>query len=264
MFYPGDAAELAEAVDGFLEPDVTRHEAFGCVVPHAGYVYSGHVAGAVYSAMELPSRCIVLGPNHTGRGAPLAISTRGEWQTPLGAVGVDEALATAVTAAFPMLTDDVLAHATEHSIEVQLPFLQRLVPDLGIVPICVGTSNYALLAALGEVLAAVIAGQRDRVAIIASSDMNHYEADAVTRIKDRKAIDAIVSFGKQGADAARSLYETVHREQISMCGYAPAAIMLSACGRLGATRAELVRYATSGDINGDRSRVVGYAGLVVV
>jgi len=262
-FYPGDPTELAEAVDGFLGVRGAKRAAFGCLVPHAGYVYSGHVAGAVYAALKLPRRCIVVGPNHSGLGAPLAINTGGAWLTPLGPAQIDAHLATEIRAAFPMLTEDAAAHAHEHSIEVQLPFLQRRVADLRFVPIGIGTSNFALLAGLGEALANVIAGQGEPIALIASSDMNHYESDEVTRVKDAKAIAAMLSLGHAGSDSARALYDTVYREQISMCGYAPAVVMLTACARMGATRAELVCYATSGDINGDRQRVVGYAGIVI-
>ena len=262
-FYPGDPAELASQIDEYVSSAKAKHKAFGCIVPHAGYVYSGHVAGAVYGTLDLPKPCIVLGPNHRGVGAPLATQTRGAWQTPPGLAPIDEALAAEFVAAFPTLADDDAAHANEHSIEVQLPFLQRLIPDLRFVPICVGTSNFALLTSLGEALAAVIARSGQRIMLIASSDMNHYESDAITRVKDRKAIDAILTFGLPGGDAARRLYETVYREQISMCGFAPVVAMLAACRNLGATRAELVRYATSGDVNGDRGRVVGYAGMIV-
>jgi AmmeMemoRadiSam system protein B len=274
-FYPASPAELTAAIDHFLSANPKLISAFACIVPHAGYVYSGHVAGAVYSAIELTTRCIVLGPNHTGHGEPLAINVHGAWETPLGEVDIDGQLAADLLSAFPLLTEDFAAHQTEHCIEVQLPFLQRCAAirkmrGFRFVPICIGTSNYNVLAALGVAIAQVIERSGEGILIIASSDMNHYEPDDVTRIKDRKAIDAIT--GKQNGseppplgerDAARELYETVHREHISMCGYAPSVVMLAACRRLGASRAELIRYATSGDINGDRRMVVGYSGIVI-
>jgi AmmeMemoRadiSam system protein B len=263
-FYPGDPDELEEVVNEYLSAKVAKCSAFGCVVPHAGYIYSGHVAGAVYATLKLPRRCVILGPNHTGCGDPLAINRHGGWETPLGEAQIDESLAAELSAAFPMLSDDAAAHLAEHSIEVQLPFLQRCVRDLRFVPICIGTSNFALLAGLGKALAATIRRMKEPVIIIASSDMNHYESDQITRVKDGKAIDAILTFGGRDADAGRALYDIVHHQQISMCGYAPAVVMLTACARLGATGAELVRYATSGDVNGDRGRVVGYAGMIVV
>jgi hypothetical protein len=239
------------------EPVGGRVRALGCVTPHAGYMYSGHVAGAVYARLELPARYIILCPNHTGAGHPLAINSEGAWATPLGDAAIDTELAAALKSRFKLLEDDTVAHRAEHSLEVQLPFLQRLRPGFTFVPICVGTANYEVLAALGQVIATVIAEQAHPILVIASSDMNHYENDAITRIKDAKAIERILHLDVRG------LYDVVHRERISMCGYAPTVVMLTATLHLGATSAELVKYATSGDISGDRDAVVGYAGIVV-
>jgi len=268
QFYPASPQELTNTIDKFLSSDEPTTRAQACIVPHAGYVYSGHVAGAVYSAIDLPSRCIVLGPNHRGNGQPLATNAHGAWQTPFGDLAIDEPLAAALIAAAPLLTDDDVAHRAEHSIEVQLPFLQycaakRGVSGLRFVPICVGTSNFEILNALGTAIARVIKKSSERILLVASSDMNHYEPDDITRVKDRNAIDAILQLGAADHDTARVLYETVHREHISMCGYAPVTAMLAACQQLGAKKAELIRYATSGDINGDRRMVVGYAGMVI-
>ena len=153
-----------------------------------------------------------------------------------------------------------MAHSTEHSLEVQLPFLQRLVPDFRFVPIAIGTDRFAAFEDLGRAIADVVSREQDaggEVLLIASSDMNHYESDAITRVKDRKAIDKVLALD------ARGLYDTVRGESISMCGYGPTTAMLVAAKQLGATRAELVKYATSGDVSGDYDRVVGYAGIVV-
>ena len=256
-FYPADRTALARDIGTYVSPAAQKVRARGCVVPHAGYVYSGHVAGAVYGQLELPSRFLLLGPRHFPRGERLAILSDGAWQTPLGQARIDAPLAADLKNAFPLLREDAVAHAAEHSLEVQLPFLQRLAGDFTFVPVVIGADRYDLLENLGRALARIVRSVRDEVLVVASSDMNHYESDAITRAKDRKAIDAVLALD------ARRLYDTVRRENITMCGYAPTVAMLVATKELGATSAELVRYATSGDINNDRQRVVGYAGMIV-
>lgn len=257
-FYPGDAASLAQQVDGFLaDAPAKKSRARGCLVPHAGYIYSGGVAGAVYGALEIPPRCILLGPRHYPRGEPLAILSEGAFLTPLGEAAIDGRLAADLKRACPLLREDEVAHRSEHSLEVQLPFLQRLVPNFRFVPVALGTDRFDALEDLGRAVAAVVAAQAEPVLILASSDMNHYESDAITRVKDKKAIDRILALDPRG------LYDVVRREGITMCGYGPAVAMLTASRALGATRAELVRYATSGDVSGDRAEVVGYAGIIV-
>ena len=256
-FYPGRAEALRREVENFVAAQVASAPALGCIAPHAGYMYSGHVAGAVYSRLEVPGHVIVLCPNHTGMGSPLAVMTREAWQTPLGNVAADATLGAALLHRLPSLQEDSAAHRAEHAIEVQLPFLQVRRPDLSLVPIAVGTSDFDKLQQLGEAMAEVVSNQDDRVLIVASSDMNHYESDALTRVKDRKAIDRVLALDPRG------LWEVVMNEDISMCGFGPTVAMLTAVNRLGATSATLVKYATSGDISGDRNMVVGYAGMIV-
>jgi AmmeMemoRadiSam system protein B len=256
-FYPKDPNILRADVGSYLSSDEARIDALGCMVPHAGYVYSGHVAGAVFSKINIPRLCVVIGPNHTGLGRPLSIMSEGAWETPLGAVPIATDLAREMMKAFSPLTEDTEAHHAEHAIEVELPFLQVLQPDITFVPIALGTGQFELLEALGHALADVIAAQSEPVLIVASSDMNHYESDEITRTKDAKAIEQILKLD------ARGLFDVVKRENISMCGLGPAVTMLAAARRLGATSAELVKYATSGDISGDHEMVVGYAGVVV-
>jgi AmmeMemoRadiSam system protein B len=256
-FYPAEPALLIRQVRELVPPAAKKIRARGCMVPHAGYMFSGHVAGAVYGALELPSRYILLGPRHYPRGERFAILSEDSWRTPLGDAPIDEPLAEELKKACPLLREDALAHQVEHSLEVQLPFLQRLTSKFSFVPIVIGTDRFDALESLGHAVARVARAQKEEVLIIASSDMNHYESDAVTRAKDRKAIDAILRLDWRG------LYDTVRRESISMCGYGPAVAMLVAASDLGATGAELVRYATSGDINNDRESVVGYAGIIV-
>ena len=259
-FYPEHAERLLREIDDYTSPDQPRISAIGCVAPHAGYMYSGHVAGAVYARLDIPEHCVILCPNHTGRGVPLSIMTATAWETPLGLVAPSTELASQLLQRFPSLEEDSAAHRGEHAIEVQLPFLQVRQKNLHIVPIAVGTSDFRVLRELGEAIAGVI-GEREessqRVLIVASSDMNHYEDDAITRVKDHKAIERVLALD------ARGLWEVVMREDISMCGFGPTVAMLTAAKILGATRATLVRYATSGDVSGDCDRVVGYAGIVV-
>jgi AmmeMemoRadiSam system protein B len=258
-FYPDDPAALSATVDSFLAAggEAPKIHARACMVPHAGYVYSGGVAAEVYRRVEIPRRVILLGPRHYPRGAPLAIWSDGAWQTPLGMAPIDHLLAEKISRAFPQLREDAVAHSAEHSLEVQLPFLQRAVPSFAFVPIVIGGVQWETLESLGHALASVIAAEREPILLIASSDMNHYESNAVTRVKDRKAIDQVLRLDP------RRLFETVRDENISMCGYAAAVATLVAARDLGATRAELIRYATSGEVNGDMQEVVGYAGIVV-
>jgi MEMO1 family protein len=256
-FYPADRAALLEELASYLSPSQAGEEALGCIAPHAGYIYSGPVAGAVYSHIKVPRRCVVLCPNHTGRGRPLAIMSGGGWQTPLGPVPIDSDLAHSLKEQFPLISEDSEAHRGEHAIEVQLPFLQKRSPQLTFVPIALGTGNFETLQKLGEALAEVLKAQDEPVLIVASSDMNHYESDRVTRVKDHKAIERILDLDPQG------LYEVVTQEDISMCGFGPAIAMLTATKQLGAVSASLIKYATSGDVSGDREMVVGYAGVVV-
>ncbi len=269
-FYPADPNELRDRVRQFVgaaagadhEPVAAHAEKSGvgffraCMVPHAGYVFSGGVAGAVFARLNLPHRVIIIGPRHRPRGADLAINTEGTWQTPLGLAPIDSELARALVVACPLLAEDEVAHRNEHSIEVQLPFLQVLANEFRFVPIAIGTLDFQVLTELGHALAKVISAAGEPVLLIASSDMNHYEPEDLTRAKDRLAIEQLLALDPRG------LLETVRREHITMCGCGPAVATLTAALDLGVTRAELVRYATSADVLGDRSDVVGYAGMI--
>lgn len=256
-FYSADANTLTQNLHAYLLPNPKTIPALGCIVPHAGYIYSGHVAGAVFAALDLPKHFLILGPNHTGLGQPLAIMRQGAWETPLGQVEINSPLAAALLEQFPLLIEDAEAHRAEHAIEVQLPFLQTLRPGCSFVPITIGTSQLDVLTALGEAIAEVLSTQSEPVLIISSSDMNHYENDAVTRIKDHSAIEQILLLNPQG------LADTVRKEEISMCGVWPTVVMLTAVKKMGARTTQLIRYATSADVSGDQRRVVGYAGILV-
>jgi len=261
-FYPRNPEDLRAEAEGYLSqakpaPD-SLVRAIGCIAPHAGYMYSGHVAGAVFARIEIPERCVVMCPNHTGMGRALAMMSEGAWETPLGEVPIDTRLAAALKQRFPALQDDPAAHRDDHAAEVELPFLQLRQPKLRFVPIALGTAQFEPMEQLGHALADVIAAQNQPILIVASSDMNHYEPDAVTRVKDHRAIERILTLDPRG------LYDVVTQQDISMCGFGPAVAMLTAARQLGAKSAELVKYATSGDVSGDRDQVVGYAGVVVL
>ena len=257
-FYPSNTAELTALVRQYTEAekDTVPARVRACLVPHAGYVYSGHVAGAVYSRITLPKKILILGVRHFPRGEQAAILSNGAWRTPLGDAQIDAPLAEALRAACPLLREDAVAHSAEHSLEVQLPFLQVLQPGFTFVPVALGTARFEELVMVGEAIGTVLAASGEEVLLLTTSDLNHYEDDATTRVKDQKAIDRILALD------ARGLYDTCRNEQISMCGLGPTVAMLTALRAFGETRAELVRYATSGDVSGDFDAVVGYAGML--
>ncbi len=258
QFYPRNPDRLVAEIKSYTEAQTAPIAALGCVVPHAGYIYSGHVAGAVYARLELPSRVIIMCPNHTGMGTPLSIMSGGEWETPLGNAVIDTTLATELKRRCPLLAEDSLAHRSEHAAEVQLPFLQAQTKTFSFVPIAIGTGRLEALEALGRAIADTISASGEHVLIIASSDMNHYESDEITRQKDSHAIEKMLALDPRG------LYDVITTQNITMCGYGPAVAMLTAAKRLGARSAELIKYATSGDVSGDRDMVVGYAGIAVI
>ena len=257
-FYPSDPAELTTLIHKYVasDPDKPGIPVRACLVPHAGYVYSGQVVGAVLASIALPKKIIILGVRHYPRGEAAAILSSGAWRTPLGDARIDEALAEALKEACPLLREDGVAHAAEHSLEVQLPFLQVLAPEFTFVPLALGTVRFESLVSVGEAIGQVLDGSKENVLLLTTSDLNHYEDDATTRVKDRKAIDQLLAMEPRG------LYDTCRKEEISMCGLGPGVAMLTALNALGVKRAELVKYATSADVSGDRSAVVGYAGMI--
>ena len=257
-FYPYPPEKLTALIQQYsqLEAEISPQKVKACLVPHAGYIYSGHVAGAVFARIVLPKKIIILGVRHQPRGERVAINSSGAWRTPLGDAAIDLKLAAQLSAACPLLREDVVAHATEHSLEVQLPFLQVLAPGFRFVPVALGTVRFEDLVQVGASIGSVLAASREQILLVTTSDLNHYEDDATTRVKDQKAIDRILALDPLG------LYQTCRAAQISMCGLGPTVAMLTALAALGSTKAELVRYATSGDISGERDAVVGYAGMI--
>jgi MEMO1 family protein len=256
-FYPGDPRALEAELTQLL-PTRRAAPARAVVVPHAGWMYSGAVAGETYAQVVVPRLAILLGPNHTGLGAPGGLMGEGVWAYPGGAVPVARELAAALLAASPDLAPDGRAHVREHALEVQLPFLHRRQPDLQIVPVTLGRVDPGFCRAVGEAVGRVAAGWPEPVLVVDSTDLNHYEPQAVSNRKDRLAIEAIAALDPAG------LWTTVRTHDISMCGIAPTQALLWAAAALGVRSARLVRYQTSGDVSGDLTRVVGYAGLVLV
>jgi hypothetical protein len=256
-FYPGTRERLRLQVRDLLPQAGPRTRAVGIVVPHAGYVYSGRVAGAVYGRVEFPEVFVILGPNHTGLGAGAAIMTSGEWETPLGRVPIDPVVARAILGQSAVLEEDHLGHAREHSIEVQLPFLQYFEIPFSFVPISLFSHELAACQAVGQAVASGVRAAGKRALLVASTDMSHYVSRKEATVKDRKAIDAILALDPEG------LHRVVMREGISMCGFHATTAMLVAAKSLGATAAELVRYTDSGEVSRDTDQVVAYAGLIV-
>lgn len=257
VFYPKQRQEMESALYSLVPEKAAHHELLACISPHAGYLYSGSVAGELFAHLTIPERVIVLGPNHTGVGARVAVAPHRSWETPLGEQLVDRELARCLVEEFPDAEFDPRAHGREHSIEVQLPFLMRRRPDLQVLPVVVKHLGLDECLELGHVIAGLISGFDGSVGIVASSDMSHFQPDEITRTLDHLAIDAALERDPQG------LYGTVHKEGISMCGVIPATVALAAANELGAVDAHLVAYATSGDVSGDYSSVVGYAGVCI-
>jgi MEMO1 family protein len=254
-FYPGNSLQLQNAVEKLLVREMEMRKPLFLLVPHAGYIYSGSTAGKAFAASELPSRIVILGPNHTGMGAPVSVWSKGSWLNPLGEVKIDEELAELLLSNSGSAKEDTLAHLREHSIEVQLPFLQVRYENIKIVPVCVAVHKYEDLIKLGDSMAKAFEDIKDDVAFVVSSDMNHYENAGACIIKDGKAIDAMVNLDPQ------KLYEVVIENKITMCGSASAVAALQAVKKMGAKHCEILDYSHSGMVTGDESEVVSYAGL---
>jgi AmmeMemoRadiSam system protein B len=257
QFYPGSKSSLEREVARLLEAKAKPRKALGAVAPHAGYIYSGGVAGKVFAGVVVPPSCIVLCPNHTGIGARAAVWPRGAWEIPTGRIPVDETLAASLLKGCDELADDTSAHIGEHSLEVELPFLLARQPALKIVPICISRVGIPAIGKIGDAIASAVKAAGEDVLIVASTDMNHYEEESRTRAKDDEAIAKVLSLDEAG------LVETCAAKRISMCGVLPTAIAIAACKGLGATKATLVEHATSGDVSGDYDAVVGYAGFII-
>jgi hypothetical protein len=259
QFYPSSRTRLLNQIEDLIDKKADKLDIVACVLPHAGYMYSGQVAGQVVSRINIKDKIILLGPNHTGYGKALSIMTAGTWQTPLGEVNIDSTFARRILDRSKYLEDDSLAHMYEHSLEVELPFLQYFRTDFEIVPIVISSEEIKVLKEAGKEIASAIgeANLTSSTMIVASSDMTHYEPQEIAQKKDKEAIQAILELNED------KLMERIQSLSISMCGYAPVVVMLSAAKQLGAKTAKLIKYQTSGDVTGEKDSVVGYAGIVI-
>jgi len=256
-FYPATKEELLHTVEEyFQEHNTPPIEACAAIVPHAGYIYSGELAAKTLRSVLIPETVLLIGPNHTGQGAPASLSTD-TWSTPLGKVPVNTDLAELITHEGKVVVVDEEAHTYEHSLEVQLPFLQKLQQNLSIVPLTLGHLSYDTCEEIAELLYRSIVEYGEKILIVASTDMSHYESRPVAEVKDRLALNAIMAMDPQ------TLYSTVHKNKISMCGVIAVVITLLICQKMGAKKPRLLDYMDSGSISGDTDQVVGYAGVII-
>jgi len=255
LFYPANPLQLKTTVERFLVREKEIKKTPFLLVPHAGYIYSGSAAGKTFACSEVSKRVIILGPNHTGLGKPISVWSKGLWKTPLGSAKVDEEISSELLNSLSKDCEDKMGHLREHSIEVELPFMQVRYQDFTFVPVCVGTENFDELIELGESIAKVFKRFGNDLTLIVSSDMNHYESAKVNKKKDGYAIEKILKVDEKG------LYEVVQEKNISMCGFAPCVSALYAMKTLGFNNFEVVDYTHSGLITNDDSEVVSYAGI---
>jgi AmmeMemoRadiSam system protein B len=254
QFYRSDPEGLRSQLKAYFDVPVHKEEsARGGVVPHAGYVYSGQVAAHVYAELPLAETYVLIGPNHHAIGSTIALSQE-TWSTPLGNLEVDEEIVDDLSKSMDV---DETAHQYEHSIEVQLPFLQYRFKDFKIVPICIGLQDEKTAKEVSVDLANALRDRED-VVVLASSDFTHYESDKSARENDNLVIEAIIDL-----DTSK-LYSRIYEHHISVCGYGPIAVTMETTKALGAEKGKLLKYATSGDVSGDMSSVVGYSGIVIV
>lgn len=256
QFYPGAPATLKQTVSQLTATTLAPREAIAAIAPHAGYIYSGPIAGETFARLRIPPTVVILGPNHHGLGSPASLAGPGAWQMPFGRVPINEELSILLEKSELIVIDD-LAHRQEHSLEVMLPFLQYFQPQLTIVPLVLAHLSLAACRRIGEELATAITAYGQPVLIVASSDMSHYLPRREANAKDQLALAELAKLDPAG------LYATVRDHEITMCGVVPATIALVAAKQLGASQVELVRYGDSGETSGDTSQVVGYAGLII-
>ncbi|MCX8094038.1 MAG: AmmeMemoRadiSam system protein B [Candidatus Goldbacteria bacterium] len=255
-FYEKDVPALKKHISRYITEKKEKYKSKAIVVPHAGYIYSGAVAGEVYSSVIIPDILIILGPNHTGAGKPISIMTEGAWRTPLGDVKINEPLANEIIKKCSVASKDVHAHLREHSIEVQLPFLQYIKKSFSFIPIVLGEYNINNLQSLSESIATVF---RDKeVLLIASTDLTHYEDAASAKEKDTLVLKTIEKLDEE------EMLKHVEDNDISMCGWMPTFVTIRAAKLLGATKGVIIKYMNSGDVSGDYNQVVGYGGAALI
>jgi AmmeMemoRadiSam system protein B len=262
QFYPATASEADKALDTFIHPVPAKRKAIAVVCPHAGWMYSGQTAGLVYSQVEIPDRVVLVGPNHHNIGSRYAVYSSGVWHTPVGDVPVAEPLACALLDGCELFAEDARAHVQEHSLEVQVPMLLRANPHVRIVPLLIGgnwpeSGGRSELREIGAAVAQMVWDYGKPALLVASTDLNHYEDQESSKIKDKLVLDAVVNLDPD------ALMDRVIDVGVSMCGVAATYVVLHAARKLGAKHAELLDYRTSGDVSGDFSSVVGYGAVVI-
>ena len=257
LFYPEQERSLAEWVDRLLAHAPRKEPAVALIVPHGPYRDSGPVAGAVYAQVKWPPTAVMVGPNHAGMGKPFAVMTAGRWETPVGALEVDEPLAKRIVKAAPPLAKDAKPHREEHSIEVQLPFLKRLKGCRKFVPVAVESDDTEALSQAGEGIAKAMQKHSEETILIGTANLSRYEPAESVKAQDRLVLDSILAFREQ------ELLERVRANRISMCGVGAVAVVLAAARRLGATRARLVRYEVGSEEGNEHGSAVGYAGVIL-
>ncbi|MCK5595378.1 AmmeMemoRadiSam system protein B [bacterium] len=257
QFYPASKKQLICEIEKHIDREASKEKILGVVSPHAGYMCSGETAALTLSKVEIPDNIIILGPNHIGAGARFSIMAHGAWKTPMDNVNINENLAKIILSKTGLIKEEEEAQIYEHSIEVQLPIIQYLRNDFEFVPIVVSYGDIEQYQEIGYAIAGAIEDFKKEVLIIASSDMTHYESAETAKTKDNLAIESILKLNEV------ELFSRVHKHGISMCGCGSACIMLTACKKLGAKDAELVKYTNSGEVTGDFDQVVGYAGILI-
>ncbi len=258
QFYPSNPEKLRQIVNSYIKKNLTKISAIAVIAPHAGYIYSGSVAGHVYSSVNIPDDIILLGPNHTGMGRQFSIMDEGLWEIPLGDIPINRELAELIKNKNSSIQSDYLAHMREHSLEVQLPFLFEINPEISIVPLTIMSGAYDKLKEVGISIGEAVRDYKKQVLIVISSDMSHYVSHDWAMKNDRRAIEKILDLN------SKELLDTCRDYEITMCGLYPAICGIEAAKVLGAKKAELIKYATSGEVSGEFDYVVGYAGIIIM
>jgi len=259
-FYPDNSLDLEKLIQDFNLKGSLKTAARGIVLPHAGFTYSGQVAANTISKILPRKRLLILGPNHTGKGAKFSLWPGDSWKILNKEIEIDRELAKAILHKGESITEDASAHILEHSIEVELPILNHFFNDFKFVPIaCQNATIFDYQAVAKQIYEAIksLKGLKEDILLIASTDFTHYEPDQVARRKDRQAIEAIINLDEE------ELIKQINKEKITLCGEAPLVIFISCLKRLGARKSQVALYKTSGDITGDKSSVVGYAGIII-
>ncbi|HZK40532.1 MAG TPA: AmmeMemoRadiSam system protein B [Atribacterota bacterium] len=269
-FYAGDLKSLNRQIENcflhkigpgeipLVNPE-RKNNIIGLISPHAGYMYSGPVAANGFYKIALdgkPDTIIILGPNHRGFGEDISIMAEGKWETPLGELKIDTDIAESILRNSKIIKNDKKSHQFEHSIEVQLPFIQYIFgKNIKFLPICMTRQDINTDIEIAQSICSSVADKD--VLIVASSDFTHYEPQEYAKKMDKQAINAILNFDP------KRLYDMIYQQNLSMCGPGPITVMLNICEKLGAKKAELLKYATSGDITGMYDQVVGYASIII-